>query len=196
MLPPGVPATYAPDEEAGDVPPEALIPKNAEATGTTFPHVPGGEVGIVVTYARGDDPFAREQGLVVWRRFPRSPHWRATFGFRDPASAGVLGIQVQIGEATGDDLPDILTFESVGGTGNCGGWRLIELDAAIETQVEPLDTCDSQVEFSTDPVGLTVTEAVFKAGDAHCCPSRYRVTQLEWNGSEFEVTSRETHPAT
>jgi hypothetical protein len=194
VLPPGVPATYAPDDEAGDVPPAALVPKHAEVTGTTFPHFPGGDVGIIVTYARGDDPFAREQGLVVWRRFGRSPHWRATFGFRDPASAAVFGIQVDVGEATGDGLPDALTFESVGGTGDCGGWRLIQLDAALETRVRPLYSCDAQVEFTTDPVGLLVTEAVFKAGDAHCCPSRYRVTQLEWNGAAFEVTSKETHP--
>ncbi|HEV8565406.1 MAG TPA: hypothetical protein VGR41_10865 [Actinomycetota bacterium] len=189
-----MPATYEPDDEPGDVPADALIPKNAEATGTAFPHFPGGEIGIVVTYARGDDPFAREQGFVIWRRFDRSPHWHATYGFRDPANAGVLGIQVHIGEATGDDMPDALTFESVGGTGNCGAWRLVQLDAAIDTQVEPPNTCDSQVEFSEDPVGLTLTEAVFKAGDAHCCPSRYRISQLEWNGEEFEVTSRETQP--
>jgi hypothetical protein len=192
VLPPGVPTAYAPDDEPGDVPAEALIPKNAEATGTAFPHFPGGEIGIVVTYARGDDPFAREQGLVVWRRFGRSPHWRATHGFHDAASAGVFGIQVQLGEATGDDQPEALTFESIGGTGNCGGWRLIQLGPAIETEVEPLDTCDAQVEFSIDPVGLTLTEAIFKAGDAHCCPSRFRVTQLEYEGEGFEVTSRET----
>jgi hypothetical protein len=196
VLPPGVPTSYAPDDEPGDVPAEALIPKSADVTSTTFPHFPEGEVGIVVTYARGIDPFAREQGLVVWRRFGRSPHWRATYGFRDPARAGVLGIQVQLGEATGDDLPEALTFESVGGTGDCGGWRVIQLGPAIETLVEPPDSCDTQVEFSSDPVGLVITEALFKAGDAHCCPSRYRVTQLEWNGNEFEVTSRETHPAT
>jgi hypothetical protein len=192
VLPPGVPATYAPDDEAGDVPPEALIPTNAEATGTAFPHFSDGEIGIVVTYARGDDPFAREQGLVVWRRFGRAPHWRATYGFRDPASAGVLGIQVQLGEATGDDQPEALTFESIGGTGNCGGWRVVQLASAIETDIEPLDTCDTEIQFSTDPAGLTINEAIFKAGDAHCCPSRYRVRQLEWDGEAFEVTSRET----
>jgi hypothetical protein len=187
-----VPTTYAPDDEPGDVPLDALIPKNAEATGTVFPHFPNGEVGIVVTYARGGDPFAREQGLVVWRRFGPAPHWRATHGFRDTASAGVLGIQVQLGEATGDDRPDALAFESVGGTGNCGGWRLVQLAPSIEIEIEPLDTCDTQIEFSADPAGLTVAEAIFKAGDAHCCPSHYRVSQLEWDGEAFEVTSHET----
>jgi hypothetical protein len=190
-----VPATYAPDDEAGDVPPEALIPKNAEATGTVFPQFADGEIGIVITYARGADPFAREQGLVVWRPFGRAPHWRATHGFRDAASAGVLGIQVQLGEATGDDEPEALTFESIGGTGNCGGWRLVQLASAIETEVEALDTCDTQVEFSNDPAGLIVTKAIFKAGDAHCCPSGYRVSQLEWDGVAFEVTSRDTQTA-
>jgi len=195
VLPPGVPASYAPDDEPGDVPVAALIPKTADVTGTEFPRFPQG-TGIVVTYVRGSDPFAAEHGFVVWRRYGHSPHWRATFGFRDPASAGVLGIQVMLGEATGDDLPDALTFESVGGTGNCGGWRLVQLGLALDEQVEPLNSCDAQVEFSTDPVGLLLTESVFKPGDAHCCPSKYRVSQLEWDGEAFAVTSRETHKVT
>jgi hypothetical protein len=100
---------------------------------------------------------------------------------------------VQLGEATGDDQPEALTFESIGGTGNCGGWRVVQLASAIETEIEPLDTCDTEVQFSADPAGLTINEAIFKAGDAHCCPSRYRVRQLEWDGEAFEVTSREIH---
>jgi hypothetical protein len=195
VLPPGVPSSYAPDDEPGDVPVDELIPKTADATGTEFPRFPRGEIGIVVTYVRGTNPFAAEHGFVVWRRFARSPHWRATYGFRDAARAGVLGIQVTLGEATGDDLPDALTFESVGGTGNCGGWRLVQLGLALDDQIEPIDSCDAQIEFSTDPVGLLVTESVFKPGDAHCCPSKYRVTQLEWDGEAFSVMSRETHIA-
>ena len=194
-LPPGVPASYEPDDEPGDVPPEALVPREAEVTGTTFARFPSAGTAIVVTYARGEDPFAREQGLLVWRRFPRSPHWRATFGFLDPARKEVLGIRVEIGDATGDGLPDALAFETVGGTGVCGSWRLVQIAEGTAVPAYPLMTCDASMEISADPVGLVLTEAVFKQGDPHCCPSRFRTTQLEWNGEIFEEMSRETHPA-
>ncbi|MBI3647200.1 MAG: hypothetical protein HY240_00320 [Actinobacteria bacterium] len=196
VLPRGVPASYAPDDEPGDVPPSALVPRDATVTGTWFARSPSGsDTAILVTYARGGDPFAREQGFVVWRRFPTRPHWRATFGFSDPARVGVLAIRVDVGDATGDGLPDALTFESIGGTGDCGAWRLIQIASATAVQVEPPGTCDVTVEISTDPVGLLLTKAIFRPGDAHCCPSAFRTIQLEWNGEGFDVTKKRVSPA-
>lgn len=195
-LPPGVPAGYGPDDPAGDVPAAALVPRQSTVAGTWFARLPDrGGTAIVVTYARGSDPFRQEHGLVVWRRFSRTPHWRATYGFADQPRQGVLGIQVEVGDATADGAPDVLAFESIGGTGNCGGWRLIQPIDATAVSVLPARTCDTSVVISADPAGLTVTKAVFGPGDAHCCPSAFRITQLGWNGSGFDVTDRHVSPA-
>jgi hypothetical protein len=178
------------------VPAAALIPRGSAAAGTWFARLPGHDgTAIVVTFARGNDPFLQEHGLIVWRRFATSPHWRATFGYVDRPRSGVLGIQVEVGDATADGAPDVLAFESLGGTGNCGTWRVIQPIDATDVNVLPAGTCDTTVSFSSDPPGLSVTKAIFRAGDAHCCPSAYRISRLEWNGTGFDVTGRHVSPA-
>jgi len=187
-LPRGVPTTYREDVEPGDLPPEALIPAGAEITGTDFP----GSATVVVTYARGDDPFAREQGLVVWRRFAgEDDPWRARLGFRDPPNAGVLGIQVETADVTGDGEADAISFENVGGSGTCGTWRVIALSPDEDVQTYGRDLCDATVDASTEPLGIRVTESVFGPDDPHCCPSATRATILRWTGSRWRVVSSE-----
>ena len=186
VLPPGVPATYGRDVEPGDLPFDRLVPSGAEVTGTAFP----GETVAIATWSVGDDPFQREQGLVVWRRSPGAdPPWTATFALRDPPRAGVLGIRVDVADATGDGEPDALAFESVGGSGACGTWRLIALGPAADAQTFARDLCDASVEFSSDPVGLRVIESVFGPDDPHCCPSGTKTSTLEWNGSRWRITA-------
>ena len=195
-LPAGVPSGYRPDDPAGEVPAEALVPAGATVTGSWFPRLPGAPSGtIVVTYASGDDPFAQEHGLVVWRRSATSPHWRPTVGYADRPRSGVLGIRVVLGDATGDGASDVLAFDGTGGTGDCGAWRIVQpVDASLAT-VFPLGTCDTSVVVATDPAGLTATVAVFRPGDAHCCPSAFRISRLAWDGSAFVVTHRSVSPA-
>jgi hypothetical protein len=50
------------------------------------------------------------------------------------------------------------------------------------------------VDPSADPVGLTLREAVYRPGDAHCCPSKVRTTVLvdadgEWQTASVDTTS-------
>jgi hypothetical protein len=188
-LPPGVPATYRQDDEPGDLPAADLVPSRADVTGTSFPSADT----VVVTYASGDDPFAREQGLVVWRRFPgEQDPWRARFGFRDAPSAGVLGIQVETADVTGDGEPDAISFENVGGSGVCGTWRVLALSAEADGQTYERDLCDATVAASAKPVGIRVTESVFAADDPHCCPSATRTTTFEWTGTRWRRVSTET----
>jgi hypothetical protein len=187
VLPPGVPATYAHDVEPGDLPPASLVPDGAEVTGTSF----AGSDAVIVTYASGDDPFAREQGLVVWRRFAGGVDpWRARFGFRDKPNAGVLGIQVETADVTGDGEPDAISFENIGGSGVCGTWRVLALSAVADAQTYERDLCDATVTASAKPVGIRVTESVFGPGDPHCCPSATRETVLVWTGARWKVASR------
>ena len=186
ILPPGVPATYGRDAEPGDLPLDELVPGGAEVTGSAFP----GEDTAIVTWAAGDDPFRREQGLVVWRRTPGGdPPWMATFALRDPPRAGVLGIRVETADATGDGEADALVFESVGGSGACGTWRLIALAAGADVVTYERDLCDATMRISSRPVGLRVMELVFGPDDPHCCPSGSRTATLEWNGSRWRVTA-------
>jgi hypothetical protein len=181
-----VPATYRKDVEAGDLPAGSLVPAGADVTETEYPSPDT----VVVPYASGSDPFTQEHGLVVWRRFPGEPDpWRARFGFRDKPNAGVLGIQLQTADVTGDGQPDVISFENVGGSGVCGTWRVLSLSPEADTQTYARDLCDATVDANAKPVGIRLTESVFRPGDPHCCPSSTRETVLTWTGARWKVAS-------
>jgi hypothetical protein len=185
-LPPGVPATYGRDVEPGDLPPERLVPRSSEVTGTAFP----GESTAIVTWSIGKDPFRREQGLVVWRRTPGAePPWLATYAFREPPEKAVLGLQVDTADATGDGEADALVFASVGGSGVCGTWRLIALAPGEDDATFERDLCDATVAFSAAPVGLLVTELIFGPADPHCCPSGSKTSTLVWRNTRWRVAA-------
>jgi hypothetical protein len=190
-LPPGVPPTYGGDQAAGDVPPASLVAPGATVTGTWF--APQGELtSIAVAYSLSGEPLLQEHGLVVWNEYPDAPRWRAVFGFRDKPSAGVLGVQAQTGDATGDGLAEVLTFESTGGSGSCGTYRVIA--PSNGSQIFDETVCDTVIEIATHPAGLQETAAVFGPGDAHCCPSAQKVTRLRYTGSRWKVVSTTTIP--
>jgi hypothetical protein len=193
-LPPGVPTSYEKDVAAGDVPLEALVPSGATVDGSWYATLPAGDAIVVAYEETSGDPFRAPRGLVVWRHFDTSPSWRATFGLAHPADEGVLSIDAIVADVTGDGSPDALVMESTGGSGACGTWRV--LDLAEGTQVwEKGDLCDAQVAPSTTPVGLTITQSVFKPGDSHCCPSATRITTLSYAGNgEWIVAARKTRP--
>jgi hypothetical protein len=65
-------------------------------------------------------------------------------------------------------------------------------DLADATEVFTRDLCDAQVDPSDDPVGLTLVEAVYGSGDAHCCPSAFRTTVLVYESGSWAVASEET----
>jgi hypothetical protein len=187
ILPPGVPTSYPRDEDQAELPYDLLVPAGAEVTGTWFPD----RGTVIVTWGVGDDPFLREQGLVVWRRTGSDPPWVATYAFRDPKKAGVLGIQVVTDDATGDGRADALVFENTGGSGACGTWRVVALSPRGDGPTYTNDLCDGSVEISADPVGIRLIESIYGPDDPHCCPSGVRTSTLEWNGTRWQVTSRE-----
>ena len=188
-----MPPSFGKDLAPGDLPIDALVPPKATANYEWFAQTTVGQT-VVVTYTIGSDPFAQGHGLVVWRAYPgERPPWRAQYGFADPSKAGVLGIDVATGDATGDGSPDALTFESTGGSGACGTYRLVDLVAAAS--VYEHEVCDATIDLSVDPVGLLIRQAVYAPSDPHCCPSSFRISQLEWNGKRFVVTNEEVRPA-
>jgi hypothetical protein len=193
QLPPGLPTSFDQDVPAAEVPLRKLIPQGADVDGSWFADTDQGEA-IVVAYATPTgDPFRQIHGTAVWRRFNEAPAWRATYGVSFARGDGVLGIQAMTGDVTGDGSDDLLLAAATGGTGTCSLWSVIDIAAA--SRVFERDLCDGQLAASSDPIGLTMTEAVFKPGDSHCCPSAIRTTVLTYDGAgSWTVVSREVTP--
>jgi hypothetical protein len=193
-VPAGTPESYPKNVDAAELPADALIPAGTTPTDSWLAIAPDGTQFTLVAFAAAsDDPFRQARGLIVWRRFLDSPPWRPVYGLSDPAAAGVLGINTLIGDLTGDGSPDALTFEDIGGSGTCGTWRV--LDLASNTQVYRSRTCDATYDVSTDPAGLVLRAAVYRPGDAHCCPSATRTTVFVYDGDgRWTIASRIMSP--
>jgi hypothetical protein len=193
-LPPDAPTTFDLDAPPADLPLEQLVPPGAEVDATWIlnpPEDPFSQLGVV--WSRGDDPLFRERGVALWQPFPEPPTWRVVYAFTDPLEEGVLGIRMSSADLTGDGLPDLLTFEDVGGSGACGTWRVIASGDASAAEVFRRRTCDAQLSIVADH--LELREAVFQPGDSHCCPSAYRTTTLDWDGERFVRTDVTESPA-
>ncbi len=191
QLPEDAPTTFAEALAPQEVPVEELIPPGAQATSTwalSPPDDPMAQIGVA--WARGADPFAQEQGLVVWQPSEGGAPWRAVYGFTDSPDRGVLGIRLVVDDLTGDGVDDALTFEDQGGSGACGIWRVIQTGTGTATQIYRRHTCDTNVTIGEG--SLVVTASVYEPGDSHCCPSATRTTTLRWDGSVWQVVDRVT----
>jgi hypothetical protein len=71
-------------------------------------------------------------------------------------------------------------------------WSVVELASA--TRAYARDLCDGSIDPSSDPVGLVVTESVYRPGDPHCCPSARRESVLVNDDGEWDVVRRESTP--
>jgi hypothetical protein len=181
-VPEGTPPSFARAVDAADLPDDALVPAGTTPTDAWPAIAPDGtQFALIAFAAPSDDPLRQARGLVVWRRFEDAPPWRSVYGLTDAPDDGVLEIHVVIGDVTGDGSPDALTFEDTGGSGACGTWRVLDLMA--NAGVFERTTCDTTVELSPDPVGLVIRRAIFEEGDAHCCPSKTRISVLAFDAS-------------
>jgi hypothetical protein len=145
---------------------------------------------IVLTWFDGS-LLRRRNGLIVWQR-SEDESWHAAYAFTDPVRLGVFGIRVDAGELTGDAIPDVLSFEDVGGSGACGTYRVIATAAGDASEIFRRDVCDTQIAISGGD--LRIREAVFHAGDPHCCPSAFRESTLRWSGTSWDEVSSEVVP--
>jgi len=193
-LPSDAPTSYARPASVGDVPLASLVPPGAQVTSVWRPSTPAGGLSqIAVAWTRGGDPFAAEHGFEVWQAFPDKPAWRVVYAFTDAPGSGVLGVRFDAGDLTSDGLPDLLSFEDVGGSGACGVWRVVESTPGSAAQILRRKTCDTQMQIAGGT--LRIRSAVYRTGDAHCCPSAYRTTTLGWSQTGWTVIARETAPA-
>ena len=185
-LPVGIPTSYDDDVPGSDVPSEALIPAGSQLSNRWMAETDAGEVIVVAYFLPGGDPFVQARGFVEWRRSEGAvPPWTPVFGLDRAKRDGVLGFDGVVGDVTGDGSHDLVLQEATGGSGACGTWRIIDLAAAVQRWTKML--CDARVDLSVDPVGLSITEAVYAPDDPHCCPSDFRTTVLVYrDGRGFE----------
>lgn len=178
------PKRLAEDGYTGLAPPGATV---TSAAVLTTPDAPFDQIAL--TWRRGEDPFASEQGLVVWRGAEGTPAWRAIHAFTDRPAKGVLGITLDHGDVTGDGLDDLLTFELQGGSGACGIWRVTGSFPGSAPEIFRRKTCDTELTIVDG--ALQLRRSIYEPNDAHCCPSAFRITDLEWDGEAFVETSSE-----
>ena len=193
-LPAGLPPSFEDDVPPDNVPAAALIPIGAEVTGSWTASTVSGDAIVVAWSVPGPDPFRQDRGIAAWSRFddgglPWRPVWGTAFAAkRDP----MLGVSSQVADVTGDGSEDAIVFAERGGSGGCG--LTLVVDLATGTEVYRDEGCDRRVDPSSDPVGLTITEAVYAPGDPHCCPSSVRTATLVYGNGGWEQASSTTSP--
>jgi hypothetical protein len=188
-VPVDAPTTYGRRLTSDKVPVADLVPLGAEVTTAwRLPPTTDQVPQIALAWTRGVDPFSAEHGFEVWQQFPDKPPWRVVYAFTDPPSEGVLGVRFDVGDVTGDAIPDVLTFEDKGGSGGCGDWRVVQSGAGFATAILRRSTCDTQIEIASGR--LRIRAAEYEPGDSHCCPSRFRTTTIRWDGKAWTVVDR------
>lgn len=194
-LPNGVPQTV--DDPvalaaiaAGDL--EVLAPPGSSFTNASSLVRPDDALDqIALTWVEGIPPESRA-GLIVWQRSGDPNAWRAVYAFTDGPRAGVFGVRVWEGDLTRDGVPDLLSFEDVGGSGACGTYRVIASASGAANEIFRRQVCDTEIVIARGD--LRVREAVFEPDDPHCCPSAFRTSTLRWDGSTWEEISSEVSP--
>ena len=172
-----------------EVDPAALVPNGSDVTGRWIGRADAAEQLVVAVAAEGD-AFARDRALWRWSPAPALDGWLGVALLDYPARRGVLGLDAVVADVTGDRDDDVLAFALTGGSGACGVWSVVDL--ASTDRIYARDLCDGSIDPSTDPVGLVVTESVYRPGDPHCCPSARRESVLTYEGGGWEVFRRET----
>lgn len=177
------------------MPAAALIPLRGEVTGTWDATTSAGDAIVVAWSMPGSDPFRLDRGIAAWRRFNDGGEpWRPVWGQAFPARRDPLqNLSADVADVTGDGSADAVVLAEIGGSGACGTISVVDLTSGERTY--RAEGCDRTVTPSTDPVGLSIREAVYRLGDAHCCPSRVRTTVLVYRDGSWETTSSTTSPA-
>jgi hypothetical protein len=193
-VPVDAPTTYGRRQASDKVPVAELVPVGAEVTVVRRLAATSDRVSqIALAWTRGVDPFSSEHGFELWQLFLDAPPWRVVYAFTDPASEEVFGVRFDMGDVTGDAIPDALTFEDKGGSGGCGVWRVVRSGSGFATPIFHRSTCDTQIELASGT--LRIRAAEYEPGDSHCCPSRFRTTTIRWDGRGWTVVDRVVTPA-
>ena len=193
-LPPGLPPSFENDVPPDDVPAAALIPIGAEVAGHWETSTSAGDAIVVAWSVPGEDPFRQDRGIAAWRRFADGGlPWRPVWGMAFPAKRDpLLGLSAQVADVTGDGSADAIAFAERGGSGGCG--LTLVIDLASGTEVFREEGCDRRVDASIDPVGLTITEAVFAREIRIAARAASATTTLVYADGAWERASSTTSP--
>jgi hypothetical protein len=143
---------------------------------------------LLISWVRGGgDPEAdfAERGLVVWSQagLPRPTGWWKNYALE--LHWQFLAPEVQRGDVTGDGWPEVLIIHANSGSGGCGPRRLLQLQHAEVSELFARYMCDTSMELHSG--ALHIGEGVYRAGDAHCCPSFTRRTVMRWHGGRAKT---------
>jgi hypothetical protein len=189
-LPPDLPPSFGDDVGPGDVPAAALIPLGAEVTASWSASTSSGDAIVVAWDVPEHDEFFVDRGIAAWRRFDDGgAPWRPVWGAAYPSNgrSPLANLTADVADLTGDGSPDALIHAETGGSGGCATDLVVDL--ATGTRIYRSQGCDRTVQPSSDPAGLTIREAVYHRGDAHCCPSAVRTTVLVDDGGTWRTAS-------
>lgn len=175
--------------------------------------VPGGDYDLLTVGWTGTDE--RRSGLYVWRVGERSadlvyvvePHIDlrdedAGYVLVGPAGAEtkdryqgwIAGVGItDVGDATGDGLPDLALQESGTGSGGCGKVRFLEnLDGALRETFQSFD-CDHSIAITKGRLVYGTAARPKGCNAIHGCGTRR--TWLRWTGSSWvtEQVTRELY---
>ena len=191
-LPAGLPPSFEDAVGPGDVPVAALVPLKAQVTGSWRASTSAGDAIVVAWEMPGGDPFRTDRGIAAWRRFDDGgAPWRPVWGHAYPAGrAPVENVSAQVADVTGDGSDDAVILAETGGSGACGTTSVVDL--ATGAVVYRSSGCDRTIDPNADPPGLVVREAVYRPGDAHCCPSKVRTTVLVDTDGGWQTASVDT----
>jgi hypothetical protein len=181
------------DVGAADLPIEDLLPEGAELAGSWIA-AGGAKEAVLVAWSRpSSDPFAVARGYAAFRREAELGQWWVVYRREIARRAGVLGVTAITADVTGDGAEDALVLEETGGTGACGTYRVIDLQAG--EAIFERSVCDTRIDPSSRPRGLSIRTAVYGPDDPHCCPSAFRTTVLVYEDGSWSRGSVSTEPA-
>jgi hypothetical protein len=155
---------------------------------------------LVVTWNRVH--YTRDRSAAVWERHgvgiwqlesvdTATWHRVYTEETRLTNTRGVEAYGVTLGDASGDNRPEVLIFASVDGSAGAGTYYLLANVGRRVRRVFTQSLSEDEGTMSFAHRALVVLEGVdFRGPGVHCCFRKVRETWLRWNGRRMVVLRR------
>jgi hypothetical protein len=143
---------------------------------------------LVVTWDR-----AERQGIAVWQLDSiETAKWHRVYT-REETRSNVLEYDAALGDVTGDGRPEILVFESTGGSAGNGSYHLLMSAGPRLREVFAKGLSWDEGRILLGRGALIVREGVDFVGTIHCCFRKVRETWLRWNGRRLVTVCSDLH---
>jgi hypothetical protein len=145
------------------------------------------DLGVVYSGAPLPGSSLARRTLALWRRGVRE--WRLVGRFARSAYA----FELETADLTGDGAAEVLVHQDEDGSGVCGFWRVFQAEPRFH-EVFVRAGCLDNREVHLVRGRVVVWDGIVKdprsGSYIHCCWSRWRRTELAWNGRGLVVVSR------